>query len=371
MTDIDTRFAAQQSEIDALRAELAALHPTTPSSTSAAEVDAHPPSMGRRTALRTAAGLAAGAVAGGAAAALTATPAAATDGNPLVLGRPQDSTGSTGIYVSGPNRPYGLGITDNGLSGFRTQAAIAGHARNQAFSAGIHGEHTGTTVGYGVFGTSESSTGGYFRSTNGNGVTVAALGASSTGVAITATNHLLLGTNDPASPATQPGLHLPGSIRAQKASDPQRTRLWACVAQGSPGQWRVLAGPDSAGSLHPLDPPVRLYDSRPGTNPPNEPKSPIPAGGTRTIIFDPNLPRDATVLVLNILLVNASSGDGNLTIWGVDRAKPATNTMVWGGDAGRFCSLALVTLTPGRGLQVQVNASRRTDLVLDCVGYHR
>ena len=43
--------------------------------------------------------------------------------------------------------------------------------------------------------------------------------------------------------------------------------LYLCVGAGTPGEWRRLAGPRSAGSLHLLDQPRRVYDSRPGNAP--------------------------------------------------------------------------------------------------------
>lgn len=38
--------------------------------------------------------------------------------------------------------------------------------------------------------------------------------------------------------------------------------LWTCVAAGTPGTWREIAGPASAGAFHAIAP-QRVYDSRP------------------------------------------------------------------------------------------------------------
>jgi len=73
--------------------------------------------------------------------------------------------------------------------------------------------------------------------------------------------------------------------------------------------------------------------------------------------------------MVNLLLVNAAVGNGNLTIWAAGAAKPTANTLVWGGDARRFSALALTAIDAQA--RVQVNTSLPTDLVIDVVGYHR
>src|SRR5205823_661063 len=59
--------------------------------------------------------------------------------------------------------------------------------------------------------------------------------------------------------------------------DDQNGDLWLCVETGTPGVWRKLAGRYSAGQLHLLAAPLRLYDSRATTD------GPLAAGAQRTI----------------------------------------------------------------------------------------
>lgn len=73
--------------------------------------------------------------------------------------------------------------------------------------------------------------------------------------------------------------------------------------------------------------------------------------------------------MLTVLLVNAAVGGGNLTVWSADQAKPLANTVVWGGNAGRFTATALTTVDFAS--RVKVDASLSTDIVIDVVGYYR
>jgi hypothetical protein len=81
------------------------------------------------------------------------------------------------------------------------------------------------------------------------------------------------------------------------------------------------------------------------------------------------VPSGATGVLLTVLLVNASATNGNLTVWANGTPRPSANTMVWGGAAGRFTTSA--TSAVDGSVRIQVNASARTDLVLDVVGYYR
>lgn len=148
--------------------------------------------------------------------------------------------------------------------------------------------------------------------------------------------------------------------------------LWVCVGGGTPGQWRKLAGPATAGALHILSTPVRVYDSRPGTAPSVGSKTPLASGTPRTVDLTANssgVPAGAMAAMVNLLIVNAAAGNANFTLWKNGTATPRSNTMVWGGSVGRFSTLAVTALdSAGRA---QVLSSVRTDVVIDVVGYYR
>ena len=147
--------------------------------------------------------------------------------------------------------------------------------------------------------------------------------------------------------------------------------LWYCIVAGSPGTWRKVAGPATAGGFHVLPAPARVYDSRVGSQPPNGLKEKLPAGGSRTLSLAANssgVPQGAVAAAVTCLLVNCAAGAGNFTIWANGIPKPAANTMVWGGNAGRFSTPAITAIDPLT--QCRVSSSLSTDFVLDVVGYY-
>jgi hypothetical protein len=148
--------------------------------------------------------------------------------------------------------------------------------------------------------------------------------------------------------------------------------LWGCVQEGTPGVWRKLGGPATAGQFHVLPAPVRVYDSRSGTNPSQGPKTKLSGNVARPIDCTVNgsgVPKGATAVFLTVLAVNAFNGNGNLTIWPNGAARPSGNTLVWGAGNGRWTTTAISGLDANARLQVAASAS--TDLVLDVVGYYR
>lgn len=65
-------------------------------------------------------------------------------------------------------------------------------------------------------------------------------------------------------PPIQAKTHFQGEIIMDVNED-----FWACVAGGNPGTFRRITGPQGLGSLRVLPSTTRIYDSRPGTQPPS------------------------------------------------------------------------------------------------------
>jgi hypothetical protein len=177
------------------------------------------------------------------------------------------------------------------------------------------------------------------------------------------------GTGNP--PSTDTRAHLGGELYRDNTGT-----LWFCLQSGTPGTWRSLGGGGptaaSAGAFTVLPTPVRAYDSRPGTPPANGTKAPLEANTTRTIalgVAGTGIDATVTTVVLNLLLVNTAAGSGNATVWKAGTAKPQSNSIVYGGNAGRFSTVAISAVdTQGR---VQVHSTLRTHLVIDVVGIYR
>ncbi|HEX7135514.1 MAG TPA: hypothetical protein VF228_23260 [Iamia sp.] len=379
------RLDALLDRVERLEAQVAGL---TPPTAAGPPPPAAPPlpdaPIGRRRAL---AGLAGAAGAGAAAVLASGSPAAAADGNAIIIGSAANGgTLSTGLTVTGTGASYGLGVTDNGLTSYDGNAGVLGHAKGQNFSSGVHGLGEGASTGVlgsstvngtGVYGSSESGLGVLASSGNGTALRASNFSATApsaqvenvstagTGLRLMALTHLLMNPVG-AAPPTSTIAGLVGQLRWTDDG------LWACVGAGTPGTWRRLAHASTAGSFHLLPVPIRVYDSRPGTTPSQGPKTALAGGVARTIDLKHNasgVPAGATGVLLTILLVGAATANGNLTVWANDKPKPQSNTMVWGGSATRFTTSAVSAVdTQAR---VKIDASHTTHVVLDVVGYYR
>ncbi|MCU1455069.1 MAG: hypothetical protein JWN46_3215 [Acidimicrobiales bacterium] len=328
-----------------------------------------------------------------------ASPAAAADGDNLVLGlttnaashptqltysNPKPSQGSFGFASVDQSAPAGL---------FTGTPAIGAYADRKNFFTAIQGVGTGSAVGVsgssvtasGVQGTSVSGAGVIGTSSSGFGIVgdsasgsaVVAFSTSGTGVVALSGGTAV----ECASPRTQISLVPRDYIGAPAADGFDHVRgdlvedsvgnLWLCTTGGKPGTWRKLAGPATAGALHVLAAPVRIYDSRPGTNPPNGPKTPLAPGVARTLDLKVNssgVPAGATAAAVNLLVLNAAAGNAHLTVWAAGVGQPAGNSMVWGGSTGRCSSLAITALDAAA--KCQVACSGTTDIAVDVVGYY-
>jgi hypothetical protein len=328
--------------------------------------------VGRRRAL---VGLAGAAAAGTVAALASGTPAAANDGDELLLGSLNTATSSTQVTVTGGPDAFGLGVIDGTLGDAAQGDAILGVARGNAFGTAVRGAATGEGV-IAVAGSSENGMGAFFTTGSSDAPAVLAAGF---GIGLSAAGILgqLQMTPELPSPLTFPTVGRTGTLYMQAGQDEESFidgTLWVCVEDGTPGTWRKVAAHNTAGALHLLPAPHRVYDSRPGAIPTAVgPKTPLPAGNVaRTLdlkVASSGVPAGALGALLTVLLVNATTGAGNFTVWANDQPKPTANTLVWGGDAGRFTTLAVTSLDSQA--RVKVDASLQTNLVLDVVGYYR
>lgn len=407
--------------------------PSSPSSvaTGAEPLPAAPPgkpseagaserTIGRRRLLL--GGATAAAAATAAAVAGSATPAAAADGGTLVLGQSNSANSQTKLS-------YG-GSETNGfrVEGGSTSALI--EASQSGTAAGVKGANTSTgrgvegiassgdgvygeSPGFGVLGVTTSDAGQAVRGEtdgSGYGVVGVSFGASGTGVYGQGKSFGLQGYADADGVAMDAvafgagagariqsvsgigavirgataNLHLP--VRDGRAAPAGDTiahavgevvvdgtgAVWLCITDGTPGVWRKIGGPATAGAFHVLPTPVRVYDSRPGTAPSQGPKTPLSGNVARAIdctFNNSKVPVGATAVSLTVLLVNAANGNGNLTIWANGAARPSANTAVWGAGSGRYTTTAICALDAAA--KIQASASNTTDLVLDVVGYYR
>lgn len=314
----------------------------------------------RRGLLRKAAGGAAAAVVGGAALAIgQASPAAAAsgsfDGNPAVSAT---STGaaSTAVRAVGGNSEGGFGVNADGRIGVQGtgHGSWGVYGQGQSGVAGVANGGAGT---WGVSGTSQQGFG---------------VGAfTDTGVALQAATlaegmHLRLGggTNPPLT-STKPWLL--GDMARDTNGD-----LWLCVQGGTPGQWRRVAGPTTAGSLVSLPAPARVYDSRPGFPPATTPKNPLQAGTARTIDLKANgsgVPAGAQAVLVSLVATGTTTGAGGfMAIFRNGVPWPGTSNLNWSAAGA---TVAVTTLTSvDNQARANLYAGSVTDVVVDVLGYY-
>ena len=139
----------------------------------------------------------------------------------------------------------------------------------------------------------------------------------------------------------------------------------ATIDSATNAQWRKLAGPSTAGQLHVLPTPVRVYDSRPGEAPlAVGPKAPTTANGIRVIDTTANgsgVPFDANAVLVN-LTITGPQAPGFATAWPTG-AWPGTSNINFA--AGQ--DIAATTVV-GRGpsASIQILSNTVTNFLIRC-----
>jgi hypothetical protein len=295
------------------------------------------------------AGVAAGAVA-------TAAPAAANDPNDLTLGTAKTTPNFTRADYTGS--AVGAAFVFQAGSAFtnapsESDAALAGWTSVPYAHAGVYG-FSGVGRGQGVVG----------RCPGGVGV----LGDGTIGAEFTgSTSNVRLVPAGPPAPDRPAGA--PGALVEDAAGD-----LWLCVAS-TPNTWRKLGGPATAGQLHVLPAPVRVYDSRPG----GANDGPLSAGSQRVISLAtgtsggatvPAVPAGAVAALLSLTL-DATTGAGFLAVFANGISHPGNSNANW-YTSGQILAVTTVTAVDADAKAIVLAGGvGATQFVIDIIGYYR
>ena len=146
---------------------------------------------------------------------------------------------------------------------------------------------------------------------------------------------------------------------------------WAAtVTDPSNPSWRKLAGPQSAGQLHLLDAPVRVYDSRPGESPTAVgPKAPTASNSAVTIDTRQNssgVPTTANAVLINLTIAGPQGG-GFASVWPSGPFPGTSNINFTPGQ--NIAATATVGCGPGASILVMSNTV--TDFIIDVSGYYQ
>lgn len=287
----------------------------------------------------------------------------ATTGLSIAVNGSSDSTDGIGVLGQvGQAAPAAL-LLSQGVGVAGIAPAITGTTRGvyggvySPDGRAVEGRSLATTgLGIGVFGRSNSA--------SGNGVYASAdLG---TGIAASSSRTQLRFDGAPVAPL---GAGL-ARVRGEMVFDTNND-LWLCVAGGTPGTWKRISGPSTAGAFVPLSRPVRVYDSRPGQAPAIGPKIPLVANTPRTVDCTGNtsgVPIGASAVQVNLVATNTPAAAGFMTIYTDGIPWPGTSNLNY--QSGQ--TVAVTTLTAlSATAKCAVRSSVGTDVLIDVIGFYQ
>ena len=193
------------------------------------------------------------------------------------------------------------------------------------------------------------------------------------GVSIDAEQTTLRFSNAATSPLTSGGTYQARDIVVDSAGV-----IWFCVAGGTPGTWRMLSGPSTAGAFTPLTP-GRAYDSRRATYSPN---GALGSGQNRTISvansYDTSgtlvttnfVPSGATAVFANVTVVE-TTGDGWLAVNPGGTTTVSASSINWSASGQMLANGISLKLNGTRQITVVNESPGSTQFIVDILGYYR
>jgi len=304
------------------------------------------------------------------------------------------ATGANGTGLSG-SATGGSGIGVQGSSTAAGGTGVFGVAGADSSTA-VFGKSTGTNS-TGVLGTSTSPSSpgvsGSAAGTNADGVVGAATGLNGDGVAGSAAGDNGIGVIGSTTNVTGYALYAGGTGRIGFAqtlpAGPPATgtfalrdiigdaagNLFVNVVAGTPGTFRKLAGPATAGAFHPISP-TRVYDSRTPAPSPGA----LAAGSTRTIsVADGRditsgavntagvVPAGATAVSCNVTVVNTVNA-GFLAVNPGGNTVIAASTINW-SSSGQILANGIIAALGGDRTLTVIAGAGASDFAVDITGY--
>ncbi|WP_027344017.1 hypothetical protein [Hamadaea tsunoensis] len=178
------------------------------------------------------------------------------------------------------------------------------------------------------------------------------------------------------------GTHRAGELTVS-TPDGANGYLYVCVEDGTPGKWRrvqlidpVLETYARACAVESLTP-YRLFDSRPGTQALRSYKGKFTAGKKVDIVVPgdatspyqpiPGVPAGAGGVVVNVTVVN-TVGSGFVTVYPTATGPvPNISTINWWAPNQVLANTTIVRL--GTADQITVYANQATDVIIDVMGF--
>lgn len=283
-----------------------------------------------------------------------------------------DSETSSGVYALSTS---GMGVEAASESGLGVSGST------QTGNAGVAGFNTGTKDG--VYGSAVSGMGvrgasatgiGVWGESSGNAPGVSGRSNGGFGVAArggTAAIVLIPVQGAPSARTVPAGT---GAIDIDTNGD-----VWLCTAAGTPGTWRKLSGPATAGAYHPVTP-GRVYDSRVAN--PSGLVGILASGAKRTISLADRrdfttgaseltnfVPAGATAVTANVTVVD-TVGAGFVTLNPGGTTTATTAGINWSASGQILNNGQNLTLDAARQVTLVCGGGGSTHVVIDVTGYY-
>ena len=287
------------------------------------------------------------------------------------------------VGIGGIGGTYDDGV--KGLSGSESGAGVYGLNTHNGGS-GVWGRNEAVVGGKGVYGQNEANQGLAVFGVNNGELGIGVYGYHSNGLnsgsGVVGISNQGVGV---AGSGTTVDLHAAGSGKVLLDSatvGPTTTgdrgtiardasgNFWTAVADDT---WRKVSGPGTAGALHLLASPTRVYDSRVGKTPTVGTKAPL-TSGSRSIDCTANssgVPATARGVIVNVTVL-WSSASGYVAITPGGAGDTGTSNANSPGIGGKTASLAIVACGTGARagkIDVSVGPGGSFDFIVDVTGY--
>ena len=281
-------------------------------------------------------------------------------------------------------------------------AALGGWSYQSELPNGVYGfssQATGDANGVVGYGNSPQGAAVLARNGSAAGAALRAISGSSgwgvdaqgkVGVNASGTEYGVQATGDGAAiyippvntvpPADRGTTQSPGAIDTHTTSlELGTSHLWFCVDGGvGGGDWRKLAGPDTAGAFHAVEP-FRAYDSRRAAPSPGR----LTSGATRVVsVADARNGTTGAVVSANVVPPRARAVTYNVTVTGTvdagflavtpgDAASSPTAAVNWSASSQTIGNAGVVKLDGSRQIKVFCGGvSGSGDFIIDITGYY-
>ena len=284
--------------------------------------------------------------------------------------------GVAGIAVATDGLTFGVygqsessaGHGVHGVAGSPSGATVGVYGSSASVQGtGVHGIATEGSAAIGTRGDAAGAGSCGVMGNNNDSVGAGVYGVGGTGVRAQSNRTQLALTGSPAPPLGAGTFRNAGEVVFDANAD-----LWVCVADGTPGAWRRVASPNSAGALTVLDATTRIYDSRPGSQPPTGTKTKFQSGDARPLAATGNgsgVPGTARAVMISATATNTNPG-GFFSFYKTGIAFPGNSNLNWGLPSSTVAVTTVVACGAGATFNARMQGAGGADLIVDVIGYY-